>query len=238
MDEKYEGLNCDIKKVTKKEADKIEQLLAHTHAPTHSAYKKIKLINAFKLNASTQNEASFKAHNKKHRKLLWHGTRLTNVAGILKQGLRIAPPEAPCTGYMFGKGVYFADSCSKSANYCHPNNFGGDTQRFLFLADVAIGEPHKIYGSDYNAPDRMRDHKKDSVQGVGKMNYETIGEEKFLGAYVPKINKKTSGCILKDTDTEDKTYLMYNEFIIYDTSQINLKYLCHVDFEYGGSSFW
>lgn len=29
--------------------------------------------------------------------------------GILSQGLRIAPPEAPVTGYMFGKGVYFAD---------------------------------------------------------------------------------------------------------------------------------
>ena len=25
------------------------------------------------------------------------------------QGLRIAPPEAPVTGYMFDKGVYFAD---------------------------------------------------------------------------------------------------------------------------------
>jgi hypothetical protein len=31
------------------------------------------------------------------------------LLGILKQGLRIAPPEAPVSGYMFGKGVYFAD---------------------------------------------------------------------------------------------------------------------------------
>ena len=30
-------------------------------------------------------------------------------------GLRIAPPEAPVTGYMFSKGVYFADMFSKSA---------------------------------------------------------------------------------------------------------------------------
>ena len=30
--------------------------------------------------------------------------RLTNFVGILSQGLRIAPPEAPVTGYMFGKG--------------------------------------------------------------------------------------------------------------------------------------
>jgi hypothetical protein len=32
-------------------------------------------------------------------------------------GLRIAPPEAPVTSYMFGKGVYFTDMFSKSANY-------------------------------------------------------------------------------------------------------------------------
>ena len=33
-----------------------------------------------------------------NRKLLWHGSRVTNMAGILSQGLRIAPPEAPVTG--------------------------------------------------------------------------------------------------------------------------------------------
>lgn len=35
-----------------------------------------------------------------NRMLLWHGSRLSNWAGILSQGLRIAPPEAPVTGYM------------------------------------------------------------------------------------------------------------------------------------------
>lgn len=46
---------------------------------------------------------------------------MTNYVGILSEGLKIAPPEAPSTGYMFGKGVYFADVCSKSAAYCHCN---------------------------------------------------------------------------------------------------------------------
>jgi poly [ADP-ribose] polymerase len=36
------------------------------------------------------------------RRLLWHGSRSTNFGGILSQGLRIAPPEAPVSGYMFG----------------------------------------------------------------------------------------------------------------------------------------
>lgn len=38
--------------------------------------------------------------NSFYRQLLWHGSRLTNWVGILSQGLRIAPPEAPVTGYM------------------------------------------------------------------------------------------------------------------------------------------
>ena len=53
------------------------------------------------------------------------------------QGLRIAPPEAPVTGYMFGKGIYFADMVTKSANYCctsRSNNTG-----LLLLCEVALG---------------------------------------------------------------------------------------------------
>lgn len=58
------------------------------------------------------------------RRLLWHGSRTTNFGGILSQGLRIAPPEAPVSGYMFGKGVYLADMSSKSANYCVAGSSG------------------------------------------------------------------------------------------------------------------
>lgn len=39
-------------------------------------------------------------HNKK---LLWHGSRVTNFGGILSQGLRIAPPEAPVVSIQFQK---------------------------------------------------------------------------------------------------------------------------------------
>ncbi len=70
-----------------------------------------------------------------NRVLLFHGSRLSNWAGILGQGLRIAPPEAPPTGYMFGKGVYFADMASKSANYCWatPSRFA-ITKLFCLIA--------------------------------------------------------------------------------------------------------
>ena len=54
------------------------------------------------------------------------------------QGLRIAPPEAPVTGYMFGKGVYFADMVSKSANYCRTSS--ADNIGLMLLCEVALGD--------------------------------------------------------------------------------------------------
>ena len=40
--------------------------------------------------------AKYKPFKELHNKmLLWHGSRTTNYGGILSQGLRIAPPEAP-----------------------------------------------------------------------------------------------------------------------------------------------
>ena len=63
--------------------------------------------------------------------------KIINFLKKISQGLRIAPPEAPVTGYMFGKGVYFADMVSKSANYC--NTTRSNNTGLLLLCDVALG---------------------------------------------------------------------------------------------------
>lgn len=41
------------------------------------------------------------------------------------------------TGYMFGKGIYFADMVSKSANYCHTSQ--ADPIGLVLLGEVALG---------------------------------------------------------------------------------------------------
>ena len=60
------------------------------------------LLEAFAVDR--ENEGSrYQAFEKDpNRMLLWHGSRLTNFVGILSQGLRIAPPEAPVTGSVGG----------------------------------------------------------------------------------------------------------------------------------------
>ena len=63
--------------------------------------------------------------------------------------MRIAPPEAPASGYNFGKGVYFADLAGKSVNYCRTYQSNGIG--LLLLAEVACGVPRQLGPPDHNA---------------------------------------------------------------------------------------
>ena len=67
---------------------------------------------------------------------LWHGTKVSNVLSILKQGLIIPPSSSShCTGRMYGNGLYFSSISTKALNYA--TNFwggGGSTSAyFMFL---------------------------------------------------------------------------------------------------------
>jgi len=61
--------------------------------------------------------------------------------------MRIAPPEAPSTGYNFGKGVYFADMSAKSLNYCRCSNGIG----LILLCEVTVGTPKEYMTTCYEA---------------------------------------------------------------------------------------
>ncbi|CCO26309.1 poly [Rhizoctonia solani AG-1 IB] len=96
--------------------------------------------------------------NDGERLLLWHGSRSTNFAGILKQGLRIAPPEAPVTGYEFGKGVYFGDMLAISANYTHCYQSGG--MGLLLLCETVTRPYHEEYGFNFHADKTSKENGK------------------------------------------------------------------------------
>ncbi|CAB1340117.1 unnamed protein product [Coregonus sp. 'balchen'] len=154
-----------------------------------------------------------------NRQLLWHGSRATNYAGILSQGLRIAPPEAPVTGYMFGKGVYFADMVSKSANYCHTSQ--SDPTGLLLLGEVALGNMHELKTASHITKLPKGKH---SVKGLGRNAPDPSATVTLDGVQVP-LGKGTNTNI-------DDTSLLYNEYIVYDVAQVNLKYLLKIKFNY------
>ncbi len=100
-------------------------------------------------------------------RLLWHGSRVTNFGGILGQGLRIAPPEAPVSGYMFGKGIYLADMSSKSANYCCSDISDGTA--LLLLCEAKLGSPfQELTNSSYSAGEDAKEKGMFATLGQGK----------------------------------------------------------------------
>ena len=113
-------------------------------------------------------------------KLLYHGNRLSNRAGIVSQRLRIAPPEAPSTGYMLGNGVYFADMNSKSANHCFITR--SNPVVLLLMWEVSLGSSNQFMDADYNADKMPRG--KQSVQGMRRV--EPAGFKKMVdGVEIP-----------------------------------------------------
>ena len=106
IDLHYQQLHCRMQPIHR-DGDAmqlIRRYVKETHGQTHTQFG-LEVEDAFELEREGEADR-FQPHaDNPNRLLLWHGSRTSNFCGILSQGLRIAPPEAPATGYMFGKGV-------------------------------------------------------------------------------------------------------------------------------------
>lgn len=212
----YENLKNKMTPVDKK-GDKwevVNEFIQKGGCPTHNNYE-LELLDLFELKREGEDERFTEDMNNKM--LLWHGSRLTNYVGILSQGLRIAPPEAPVTGYMFGKGIYFSDMVTKSANYCHShlsNNIG-----LLLLCEVALGETNDLFYSDYNAANLPTG--KNSTKGCGAYGPSEDNFVELEGVTVP---------MGPGGDIPVQGSLRYNEYVVYNVGQARMKYLVKVKF--------
>ncbi|XP_041849099.1 poly [ADP-ribose] polymerase 2 isoform X2 [Melanotaenia boesemani] len=226
LDRQYHSLQCKLQPLdsSSNEFKVIEKYLKSTHAPTHSDYT-MTVTDIFSVDRDKES-SNFQSHLS-NRTLLWHGSRLSNWVGILSKGLRVAPPEAPVTGYMFGKGIYFADMSSKSANYCFTNQ-SNDTG-LLLLCEVALGDSNELLDADYEASNLPAG--KHSTKGLGQTGPDLKNSVMLDGVTVPMgPGVKTGAC------NSSGYSLLYNEFIVYNPAQIRMKYLLRLKFNY--SSLW
>lgn len=113
---------------------------------------------------------------------------------------------------MFGRGIYFADMVSKSAKYSRPS--GSDSTGLMLLCEVALGHMKEFTQAKdvQTLPKGMH-----SAMGKGRMYPNT--KENFItpeGVIVPlgKVIYSGLNCALD-----------YNEYIVYDEAQVNVKYL-------------
>ncbi|KAJ7806141.1 poly polymerase catalytic domain-containing protein [Mycena olivaceomarginata] len=197
----------------------LEKYVRDTHGHTHG-HIKASVLNAFRVERGAETaaftEAGYDQMADGERLLLWHGSRSTNFAGILKQGLRIAPPEAPVTGYMFGKGVYFADMMSNKG------------VGILLLCEVAAKPFYERTHAEYDADKGCKKSKSKATKGLGKTQPgkwkdagKALGNDELIGCHMPDGPGQ-------DTPIPNGGYLQYNEYIVYDAAQIRLKYLLMV----------
>ena len=143
---------------------------------------------------------------------------------------------------MFGKGVYFADMVSKSANYCHTNK--SSPTGILLLCEVALGNMYacsnmihfSCYSPLFNKLRIFRHELKaaDYVTKLPKGKHSTKG----IGMTFPDpeatqtIGKGVKVPLGKPVQSSERSSLLYNEFIVYDVAQINIKYLLQVNFDF------
>lgn len=171
-----------------------------------------------------QSFASNSEYQSKQRILLWHGTRAENVASILENGFKT--PAA--NRQMFGKGIYFADRLSKSANYCDKTEHGA--VGYLFLCEVAVGKSY--------IAEKAQQFQSAPVVTTRTGGRITCDSVLCVGEMVPDVTEHVilpNKCILPSGKTVENTNisnctLNFNEYIVYNPYQIKIEYLVRVEF--------
>ncbi|KAI3875434.1 hypothetical protein MKX03_036768 [Papaver bracteatum] len=209
LDEKYEKLHCNILPLPR---DCDDYQLEWT----------LELEDVFSLDREGEFD-KFAPYRERlqNKMLLWHEILAPPLfVGILSHGLRIAPPEVPSSGYMFGKGIYFADLVSKSAQYCRTSNW--NPVGLLLLSEVALGNVYELKKAWYM---EKPPEGKNSTKGLGKKAPQKSD-------YVTWKNNVAVPCGKPVTSNAKTSELMYNEYIVYDTAQVKMQFLVKVKFHH------
>ena len=168
VDRKYRALGAEISVVSKDDPvyTQVAQKIVESQSKRHPFRLRVGRLLAARL---PDERARFETGGRAAGNLqgLFHGTKNCNMVGILSRGLLIAPKHAPVTGYMFGKGIYFADQSSKSAQYSLMWASNKRPTGYLFLADVALGRIKKETGPKYREEAPRGYH---SVQGCAGLH--------------------------------------------------------------------
>lgn len=203
----YDALDCTIDYVDQKsnEFSMIEKYFSNTRG----YYNRMKILDVYRIDK----KKTFR-EELPNRMLLWHGSNIGNYVGILSQGLRIAPPEAPASGYLLGKGIYFADLLEKSANYLGTNSKG---EGLILLVDVAMGNMNMLYNHNSGAANLPAG--KNSVKCCGSI---APPEKSYL--HFNKMNVPLGA----PANTNLKRSIYHNEYVVYNTDQATFRYLIKV----------
>ncbi|XP_022096421.1 poly [ADP-ribose] polymerase 1-like [Acanthaster planci] len=209
LDYIYSCLGCQIE-IMNEDEEEAQLILQYIDNTTDNGKYGVQAI--FRLAREGKDEKLRSTELGNHR-LLWHGSKCSNVISILKRGLLITPPEAAVTGYRYGRGLYTSDAFAKSVSYS-VDSFGRGNSNFVFLCEIALGKVAVDYDSDLVVKDGY-----DSLQAKSGNKILLPSRDLFLtsGATIPLAR-------LEDA-SDYRRYRDYTEYVVYKESQARLCYL-------------
>ncbi len=231
LDQVYDSLGISLTPIQdpSKAFQVVSRYVTNTHASTHSY--KLELLEVFSIGKPSQDENDINNvfKNASNHQLLIHGSRMANFMGILSEGLRIPKASQVSNGSVLGRGIYFADSISKSFNYCYANstnNIG-----FIILCEAALGSnPHEVTRATY-----------DDQPGKGytsRIAHGYSSPESTELLYIGRNNKvKVPTGKLVKKDGFNNSGFCYNEYVIYQPELYRFRYLLKIKSSGGGSCY-
>jgi poly [ADP-ribose] polymerase 1 len=173
----------------------------------------LQILEVFKVTRHCETERYIQFNYSGNRMLLWHGSLTTNIPSIAKEGLKITQQS---NGSMFGRGIYFADMVSKSANYCKVKS--GESG-FLILCEVALGMMFEVFqAQNFAKPPNGYG----SIKGIGRTIPNVNGNRRIDDDVIIPMGKPVK---FYDMNTSHRIKLNYNEYVVYSEDRIKIRYL-------------
>lgn len=134
-----------------------------------------------------------------NRRLLWHGSPVSNFASILRQGLVIGPT----------RGIFFADIAGKSVGFCRANQ-GEDA--FVLLCEVELGQ-HSLWHAGIN---------------TASNSYIIDGQSHAKWRDAACVHPDLKGVQFPDVHSNQIIGRPAKEYIILNPAQIRHRYIFHI----------
>jgi hypothetical protein len=215
LDYVYRSLNCKIQLMDESDME-TQYILRYVNA-THSG----KVEAVFRLSRDGELERLKGCGIYFNHRLLFHGSSSSNLISILTRGLLVAPPEAPASGYLFGKGIYTADKFSKSHHYCY--NYSKDSRiKFMLVCQVALGKCKDVY-QGYDIQSAPAGY--DSVRAVASSYPDPQYDLTLSTGVVIPLGTPINRTEKPDGPRQRYNWMSDHEYIVYKSDQVALRYL-------------
>ncbi|CAF4922866.1 unnamed protein product [Rotaria sp. Silwood1] len=215
LDYLYKSINCQFEVMNQNDVD-YGLILRYIWASVPGT----KVEQIFKFARPNDDERRFQRNLDNHY-LLWHGTNICNSIGILTRGLLIAPLCAKSTGSIFGKGIYTADAFVKSLNYCSGVTKSDGERCIMLLCEVALGKSEEISDESDDQDEPLDFDEYQSRKGHGR----SIPDPRYTITRDGSI-KMPLGRLISCEDPKHSSHsFKYNEYIVFDESQIAIRYI-------------